>query len=312
MIYKSILARIGIQKYHINGVYTRVLRKELTIKDSLNSYLNVPVTIGHDEDAKVVGNVLEVSYEDGLVKGVLEITDESVIKSYNKISCGYTCSLKPNSGKWLDVYGIHGTINDYYDYDYEQSEIKVDHVALVSNPRAGVLTRLLLDSESNTTNNLMTVQDNTLSNMSKIVYKDKEFDVSDDSLVGVFQELNSELQTLKGKLAALSTKDSKETKVDETKLVKIGDCIALWSSILPAIKTKDENYNPNYNLKPYEIKLEYIKTFKPDLVKDENNLTEDYISGIWSVIQPNFSKVNSVNADLGNVNSVNSALKIIR
>ncbi len=158
----AVIARTGIQKYlnselgdegtGIVGVYRPV--EEVTSDESLNSFINVPVTNEHPTEMVTVDNVkkygkgsisnVNVVQLDGesALKTILTITDKDLIANIQsgkkELSVGYTNVLVQKDGTYKGE-----------DYKYIQTDIIANHVAVVDAGRCGGICSLMLDAESN-------------------------------------------------------------------------------------------------------------------------------------------------------------------
>lgn len=146
-------ARTGIQLYagHEVGAtdknVVRVYRpaEHVFAKDSLGSYAHRPVTNDHPSEAvtadnwknHAVGQIGDEVARDGeFVRIPLIVMDGAAIKAIEdgkrELSAGYTCDLAFEAG----------TTPDGEAYDAVQRNIKINHVAIVSNGRAGSQARI--------------------------------------------------------------------------------------------------------------------------------------------------------------------------
>lgn len=193
------VARSGLQTY-ANGVAYRP-ETEVTAKESLDSLVNVAVTIGHPPDSvsaanwsnyavgQVVGTprVVRVdSAEDGrgetFIEADLHITNPGAIhgvmsKDLCELSCGYAYQHVSEAGQ------IPGTSQAY---DFTQREIRHNHVALLENgtARAGRLARVLDTGEQD--------------NMADI----EKLNVELESVKAELGKANDQIKTLVERLAA--------------------------------------------------------------------------------------------------------------
>lgn len=164
VIDNTILGRVGIQKYNIDGEEANVLRPEEEVRKSVGTFLDVPVTVNHPEEKEVTndnkeevtkGKVITSDYSNGFHRGTLKIDDpiaqEKAKTTHQMISNGYRSKLVKQSGTWVDELGVHGHIGQEYKYDYIQTDIKGNHVALVERGRAGAIASIHLDSIDQTT-----------------------------------------------------------------------------------------------------------------------------------------------------------------
>lgn len=146
------LTRIGVFKYRkADGTFIRELRHpdDVFNADSLASLQMAPVTDDHPREFVTPANVKKYSVgwiseniksDDRFISTNVIVADADTIRKVDagkrEVSCGYHADLVPESG----VY-------DGEEYDYRQTNIRYNHVAIVDRGRAGPLVRLRMDSE---------------------------------------------------------------------------------------------------------------------------------------------------------------------
>ena len=144
-----IVTRTGIFEYvNADGTVSRELRlpDEVFDPESLGSYKGKPVIITHDAGCidkdnvhqEQIGTILSDGYRDGdKVRAEIIIHDTDELKScgLRELSLGYNLDLEFTSGVWN---GQH--------YDAIQRNIRINHLALVQEARAGETARLNIDS----------------------------------------------------------------------------------------------------------------------------------------------------------------------
>jgi hypothetical protein len=188
---KGVIARTGIQQYYgmelndseadgmtLYNVYRP--KEEVLNPESLKGFINATVTDEHPSEFVTVDNYKDLSKgssasyeivnEDGIdyIKSELVITDKSLIKKIidgkMEISAGYTQNLIKESGEFN---GVH--------YQYKQTDIKINHIAIVDSARCGNKCKIMHDS-----NNAIIKSSKILKgeNM-KIKINDAEFEVCD-------------------------------------------------------------------------------------------------------------------------------------
>lgn len=147
---EPILTRTGIFDYkNPDGSIRREMRlpEQVFNPESLSSYQGKPVVITHDAGEinkdnvrwEQVGNILTEGYRDGdTVRAKIVINDIDSVKSsgLRELSLGYFNDLIEKPGEWN---GQH--------YDAIQTNIRVNHLAVVAVARAGDAARLNLDSK---------------------------------------------------------------------------------------------------------------------------------------------------------------------
>lgn len=129
------------------------IRKELRLPEhvfapeSLKSYKGKPIIITHDAglvnknnvDQEAVGTILSEGFRDGNdVRAEIIIHDTNELKrcGLKELSLGYSLDLIEEPGEWN---GEH--------YDAIQTNIIINHLALVANARAGEQARLNIDGK---------------------------------------------------------------------------------------------------------------------------------------------------------------------
>ena len=166
-----VVARVGVQEYATaDGGVRREFRpaSEVFKSDSLESYMGKPLTLGHvfvsPDNAKeaVVGSVNGVGQrQDSNVVVPLTIYDKEAIEKAKsgdagELSVGYS-TVDVNTGGWgsneTGEYKLDGEYtsqeeipSDWVRFDALQTNIIVNHIALVYKGRAGV-AKLNLDGE---------------------------------------------------------------------------------------------------------------------------------------------------------------------
>lgn len=145
-----ILTSVGIFEY-VNPDGS--IRKELRLpehvfkEESLKSYKGKPIIITHragkisnsNVKGEMIGTIMSEGYADGEdVKAEIIIHDTDSMKSsgFKELSLGYNLTLIEQPGEWN---GEH--------YDAIQTNIVINHLALVPSARAGEQARLNIDSK---------------------------------------------------------------------------------------------------------------------------------------------------------------------
>jgi hypothetical protein len=225
LVGKAVFTRTGIFQYQrADGSIYNELRtsEEVFSQDSINSFKLKPVTNNHPEE-KVdvdniknyqVGNIGEDLKRDGsnLVGSVI-ITDSQTIKDIEngkrELSLGYTVELIKEDGEF-----------EGQQYEFKQTNIRGNHLAIVYQARAGRQARLNLDGQDavcvnniNNNNNKMSEKDNSKDLQSKIdTLEENKADLS--KKIGEMQikidSLEGERDALKEKIDSISKKDNSE------------------------------------------------------------------------------------------------------
>lgn len=150
LVDNPIVTRMGIFEYHNpDGTVRRELRlpEHIFNEDSLASYEGKPIIVTHDGgfidrdnvEQEQIGTILSKGYQDGenvRCKIVIHNTEAMERCGLRELSLGYTLDLDFTPGEWQGQ-----------PYDAVQTNIRVNHLALVRNARAGGQARLNIDSE---------------------------------------------------------------------------------------------------------------------------------------------------------------------
>lgn len=145
-----ILTSCGIFEYtNPDGSIRRELRlpEHVFARESLKTYKGKPIIITHEAgavnknnvDKEQIGTILSEGYQDGEdVRAEIIIHDTDAMKAcgLKELSLGYNLDLLEEPGTW------NGEA-----YDAIQTNIVINHLALVSSARAGEQARLNIDSE---------------------------------------------------------------------------------------------------------------------------------------------------------------------
>lgn len=158
----GVVARTGIQEYYglelalddlepMKKYKVARLPEDVLKKESLDSYINSTVTDNHPTEFVTVDNIkdlnrgsvatIETFNEDGIdyIKTDIVINDKVLIKKVVdgkvEISAGYSQVLVPEKGEF-----------NGQSYDFKQTEIKINHVAIVDKGRCGGKCKLVTDS----------------------------------------------------------------------------------------------------------------------------------------------------------------------
>ena len=150
LVDKPIVTRVGIFEYrNENGSARRELRlpEHVFAPESLASYRGKPIIVTHgagvvtSENApdEVIGTILSEGIPDGddvRAEIIIHDTDAMERSGMKELSLGYNLVLDETPGEW-----------NWKPYDAVQTEIRINHLALVKKARAGEETRLNIDGE---------------------------------------------------------------------------------------------------------------------------------------------------------------------
>ena len=156
LIDTPILTSVGIFEYkNEDGSIRRELRlpEHVFAPESLASYEGKPIIITHDAgyvnknnvEEEGIGTILSKGYRDGddvRAKIVVHDTNELKRCGLKELSLGYSLDLVEEPGEW-----------NGQPYDAVQTNIIINHLALVANARAGEQARLNIDGKENPTSN---------------------------------------------------------------------------------------------------------------------------------------------------------------
>lgn len=284
------LSRTGVQHYmgFELGLTDRAMEKigvfrdpkQVFHPDSIKSFTNLVVTDDHPNDFVTVdnvkklqvGSVSDVAKDGDVLKGTVTITDKGMIDKIGsgkvEVSVGYENNLKKQSGDYLGVK-----------YDYVQTDIRANHLAIVDAGRCGSACKITMDKKRR--------------QPVKITILDIDYDVEDEQLAQAIQKQQSahdaEKEGLKKKLEeeemekkkaikekdkAFAAKDAAETLVlDDDKINKLVSDRAL---LLTTAKEILGDKMPDCGDCPREIKAAVI-----DKILDLGDLSkksDDYIN----------------------------------
>jgi len=149
LVDRPILTTTGIFEYHnADGSVRRELRlpDEVFSAESLKSYKGHPIIITHDAGevdknnvtSHQIGTILTEGYRSGddvRAEIIIHDTDKMKAAGLKELSLGYHVDLDETPGEWNGQR-----------YDAIQRNIRINHLALVRNARAGEQARLNIDS----------------------------------------------------------------------------------------------------------------------------------------------------------------------
>lgn len=146
---RPILTRTGIFEYaKPDGTVSRELRlpEDVFAPESLSSYKGKPIIVTHDAGLvnkdnvheEQIGTILTEGYRSGenvRAEIIIHDTDELKKCGLRELSLGYNLDLEETPGEW-----------NGQPYDAIQRNIRINHLALVQEARAGETARLNIDS----------------------------------------------------------------------------------------------------------------------------------------------------------------------
>lgn len=301
---EAIATRSGIFLYRNNdGSIDKELRHpdDVFKADSLKSMQMIPITDGHpvgrlvdSKSAKElqIGYVGENIKVDGkFIRVPLTITDndsiEKIKNGKNQLSLGYTANVIKEPGEY-----------NSQKYDSKQTDIKYNHLAIVSLARAGAAASIKLDegdaiqlddeetkiiTDDNSKDNFKQKRGNS---MKKITLDGIEYEASPEVLNAYTKEktradeLKAESEKSKGTLDALKEENTKlKTKVDEfeSKLTEnVNAAVKARVAIIDSAKSILDKEVKLDGMSNIDIKKTVILAVSKDLKLDE--ASEDYIN----------------------------------
>lgn len=244
----AILARTGVQDYlgfelgddiepfSVVGVYRPA--EEVLSKDSLATYVNAPVTDNHPSEMVTTDNAkdlikgsvssIETFNKDGIdyIKAKMTITDKKLIeKAINgkiEVSAGYSQMLVKEKGEY------NGKL-----YDYKQTDIRINHIAIVDKGRCGGGCKLIAN-DNVIIDGVNQIQGKTM----VITIDNKPYDV-DDAIATHIAGLNGKITSIDGELSEALAEIATKIEVIEA---KNGEVAKLKEDLeVENAKTSDEN-----------------------------------------------------------------------
>ncbi len=242
MITAGRVARTGIQDYMASEIgvtdtdpssVVKVIRspEQVFSKASLDSYKDKDLTLEHPNELvdsrnykmNAVGHVSSVGRRVGdYIEIDMVVKDANAIEAIEQgkvqLSAGYSANFKPSEG-----------VHDGAPYTYEQTDININHVALVDKARAGSQARLFDALKKGIV-------------MHKINFADKSVSVEDEKAATLIQ---SSVDSLSQELKAAQRSNAKlEAERDSalSELTKVRDTAskhALNERISSILKTKE-------------------------------------------------------------------------
>lgn len=210
---KSIVTRCGVFLYkNADGTIRKELRHpdDILEQESLESMKMIPVVDGHPQERLVnVDNAkkLAVGYTGETVEinepyilSTLVITDKNMVqdiinKEKRELSLGYTVDLIEESGLYFGE-----------PYDYRQTNVRYNHLAVVDQARAGPEARIALDAKDAV--EIFKEEAYTVAKQKKVKLDTEEYLV-DEGVAQSIDKMISEKNNL------LKSKDDLEKKIEE-------------------------------------------------------------------------------------------------
>lgn len=306
LVDRPIVARIGAQTYqtpHGPRVEFRPA-SEVFKADSLQSFAGKPVTVGHvtvtPKNAKevVVGSCAGAGIASGIgVEVPLSIYSDVAIskakaKEAGELSVGYTSVdiEKPgygsnDTGEYIfaeDMKADEKPPEGWVKFDAVQTDIKVNHIALVFKGRAGI-AKLNLDAEQEFPydNNVKSTKGDV--QMKKIKIDSVEVDVAPE-VASHIEKLTANIATVQGKADAFEAeRDALKVKVDSMpELIKaeVAKIKADEAARADVVKVAEEAGVKHDGVELKDLKAAIVKAM---LNKDVSSKSDAYIDAMFDV-----------------------------
>lgn len=293
----GVIARTGIQTYYgleIGDSEAEPMTKynvyrpkdEVLNNDSLKTFINATVTDDHPSAMVSIDNIRELGkgsssgYEifskDGIdyIKTNLIITDKDLIfkimDGKKEISAGYTQDLIKESGNFNGL-----------DYKYKQTNIKINHIAIVDAGRCGVECKIIADSENDIINDIKITKGE---NMKKIKIGDAEIEIC-DTVDGHIKGLETKLadsiksiETLKAQNDALVVEIEKGSEEEKEKemMDSVNDKVAVL------LLAKDNEISLDSKMSIVDMKKEFLKVKSNVAVDGKSN---EYVDAAFDMMK---------------------------
>lgn len=230
----AVATRVGVFQYQrADGSIQKEFRppEEVFNEDSMNSFKMLPITDNHPDEMVNADNAKELSIgftgqeikkiDDKFMAPYVKITDKKAVQNAKQglkqgLSWGYKVNLVKKDGIYKGER-----------YDYVQTNIRGNHLAIVHQGRAGDQAKLRVDSEDAIcvfNNNF-----NDQNSMKKYRFDGKDFEVAEEvaakldsdaaelsSLKNTNKEQKSRIDSLEGERDGLKTKVEELSKKDNS------------------------------------------------------------------------------------------------
>lgn len=300
------VARTGLQKYTAGELQltdrkpTEIVNvyrppEEVFSDESLKSYEDVDVTDGHPDsmvDARsfkdvAVGHTTDAAYADGDY-----VVADMIIKDQNAIDAVQKGKASLSAGYEAEYHHEPGTTQDGESYEFVQRNIRINHVALVDQARAGREARLYDHSQQRgkpmgtvtIDGQSVEVQDQATAQLIQ-----RAFDAqakSNEELETKAKELEDEAKSLREqKETADAEKDKAIEERDEAKKAASDEAIqeriqAITDARTKAVKIAGDQFTCD-SMDPMVIRREALKTARPTV--DWDDKSDHYVQAAWDM-----------------------------
>ena len=265
LIAEAVTNKVGIQFY--DNIAEFRPPGEVFSTDTLKSMENLPITDDHpwefvSESAPylVKGMTVDKTYQDGeLAKTKIVIFDgnliETILKGKIELSLGYTTILKKENGEY-----------DGVKYDYIQTNIIANHLAVVENGRCGGDCKIILDSKDKNLEKKENDNSELVTRLDSVIKEKNELQIKLDSLESekkVLIELKNE--AIAKMTEATAKFDSQILKTDmlekELEVLKYDSFVKEITSLKANIKIeKNDTIN--------DLKMKFIGEINQNVLSD--------------------------------------------
>jgi hypothetical protein len=220
------LSRIGVQHYFgfELGLVDRatekigVFRPEIEVFDaeSIKSFINLVATDNHPEDLVTTSNVkslqvgtvsdVKPSNDNRVLEGVVTITDQTQINKIKngkiEVSVGYLNELKEETGSF-----------DGQTYEFIQTKIRANHLAIVDNGRCGPNCKIITDGNEEVVK------------MQKVTIDGITFDIEDGKLAQAISNMRANFDTEKAEMLKKLNKQKEDLDAEIANLKASKDAL---------------------------------------------------------------------------------------
>lgn len=307
------LARVGVQHYSgmelgIKDQATKmfgVYRPESEVFDpvSIDSFVNLVSTNDHPNSPVTTDNVKSLQVGtvsgvmpekgNGVISGVLTVTDKKMIDKVkagkNEVSVGYAHDLKEESGEFNGVK-----------YDYVQTGIRANHLAIVDAGRCGSACKITLDDTKEKTMVITidginyNVEDQQLAQA--IQKQQSAYDAEKEKMKKEKEDAEKEKEeAIKEKDKAEAAKDSLTADAKKFTDDAIKKMVADKAVLLTTARSILGDKMPECVTCDSEIKAAVIEKVDG---KDVSGKSDDYIQAMFDMSVEKFDKVAKANGRL--------------
>lgn len=307
------LARVGVQHYmgYELGLKDRALDKvgvlrspeEVFDEGSVNTFVNLVSTNNHPSNLVTTDNVkdlqmgtvsgVSVAPDNKTLKGIVTITDKGLINKIkegkSEVSVGYTNDLIEEKG-----------VFDGVPYDFKQTKIIANHLAIVSAGRCGPACKITVDhkKEKNMIIKLGGISfDTENTQLAQAIQKqqeqhDAEMKKKNDELDKKDQEIGKEKSE---KEKATATADAlRKTQLDDAALsVMVNERATLLTDAKMILGDK----MPDCNC-PKEIRIAVVDSVIPGTKLEDKS--DDYIAAMYDMALEKSKGIKKILSDAGN------------